>query len=94
MKSTKPRKTLSDDEKKRRANLRSESITNALNRFNAMPDSAYIRLPVVKELFGVSGPTIYRMIKAGNLEPPERIGAKSSGFRVGAIRKALGVNHG
>lgn len=89
---------ISTEERQRRAvqhaKQRAERISQALSRFDSMPGSALVRLPVVKELFGVSGPTIYRMIKAGKLEPPERIGAKSSGFRVSSLRKALEVRHG
>lgn len=83
------RKSLSDTEKIQRAAQRAESISKALARFDALPGSAFVRLPVVKELFGVSAATIYRMVKAGKLAPPERIGEKSSGFRVSEIRKAL-----
>lgn len=87
------RKTLSIEEKQRRAQQRSENVAKALARFDSMPGAALVRLPVVRELFGVSGPTIYRMVKAGKLEPPERIGARSSGFRVSSLRKALEVRH-
>lgn len=90
-------RNLSEEEKKlrseQRAQQRSENVAKALARFDSMPGSALVRLPVVKELFGVSGPTIYRMVKAGKLEPPDRIGARSSGFRVSSLRKALGASH-
>lgn len=73
-----------------RAQQRAKRIQQSLQNFDLMPGSALIRMPMVTQLLGVSAATVYRMVKTGLLEPPERIGARSSGYKVSSIRKVLG----
>jgi len=40
-------------------------IPDALANFDQLPNSAYVRLPVIMALYGVSAPTIWRGIKVG-----------------------------
>ena len=43
-------------------------IHSALRDFDQLPDSAMVRLPIVKALLGVSGATVWRLVKAGKLK--------------------------
>lgn len=56
--------------------------------FDTLPDSAIVRLPVVKSLFSISSPTVWRWSKSGQLPKPVRI-AGITGWQVGALRKTL-----
>ena len=47
-----------------------QHINPALANFDAMPSSAYIRLPVLKALYGVSSATIWRGCKNGTNPNP------------------------
>lgn len=59
--------------------------------FDQLPDAAFVRLPVVRALFGISQPTVWRWIKDGRLPQPHRLGPRVAGFNVGALRRALAV---
>ncbi len=64
-------------------------ILPALKNFDSLPDSAFVRLPVVKALFGGrSSASIYRDVLAGRLPPPTSLGPRCSGWSVGALRNA------
>ena len=56
--------------------------------FNDLPDEAVVRLPVVKSLFAISSPTVWRWSKAGVLPAPVCIGGVTA-WRVGELRKVL-----
>jgi len=56
--------------------------------FDTLPDSALVRLPVVKSLFSISAPTVWRWSKSGQLPKPIRISG-ITGWQVGALRKTL-----
>jgi len=63
-------------------------IPEALANFDAMPDSAYIRLPVMRGLYGVSSASIWRMCKAGTLLP-HKLTPRTTAWNVGQVRAAL-----
>ncbi len=63
----------------------------ALEHFDRLPDSAHVRLPVVCGLRGCSPATVWRHVKAGLIPKPEKIGLNISAWRVGSLRRALGV---
>ena len=44
-----------------------KSIPEALTNFDNLPDSAFIRLPTLKRLYGVSAATIWRGVKNGSI---------------------------
>lgn len=56
--------------------------------FNSMPETGYVRTPVVLALFGISRPTLYRWIKLSRIPAPKTIG-RSSLFQVGQLRACL-----
>lgn len=64
------------------------AILNALVNFDSLPDSAYVRQPVVEKLFACSGATVWRMVKRGKLTP-KKLSERVTGFNVGNVRKAL-----
>lgn len=72
--------------------LRIESTRNippALINFDSMPDSAYIRLPVLKALYGVSSATIWRCVKNQTIPSPVKLTERTTAWNVGQIRAAL-----
>lgn len=67
----------------------SKTIPEALANFDQLPDSAYIRLPVLKRLYGVSSATIWRGVKQGNIPKPNKLSERCTCWNVGLIRAAL-----
>ena len=63
-------------------------VPDSLVTFDFMPDSAYVRLPVVTKLFGVSRATVWRWSKMGKITAT-RLAEKTTGWNVGNLRKVL-----
>ena len=42
--------------------MKSNELPNALVNFDQLPNSAYVRLPVMTNLYGVSATTIWRYV--------------------------------
>ena len=59
-----------------------------MNQFESLPDCAIVRLPMVRQLFGISSPTVWRWSKNGLLPTPIRVSG-ITGWQVGAIKLAL-----
>ena len=59
-----------------------------MSQFDSLPDSALVRLPVVKNLFSISSPTVWRWSKSGRLPAPIRISGITA-WQVGSLRKTL-----
>jgi len=59
-----------------------------MSQFDTLPDSALVRLPVVKKLFSISSPTVWRWSKSGRLPAPIRISGITA-WQVGSLRKTL-----
>ena len=66
-----------------------QNIPLALANFDAMPDSAFIRLPVVKALYGVSNATIWRGVRLGTIPKPSKLSERCTAWNVGQVRAAL-----
>ncbi|RTL41612.1 MAG: transcriptional regulator [Rhodocyclaceae bacterium] len=64
-------------------------IPDALRNFDALPDSAYVRLPVTSALFQISPATTWRWSKAGRIPAPRRLSEGVTAWNVGQLRKAL-----
>lgn len=62
--------------------------SNKMIHFESLPDCAIVRLPMVRQLFGISSPTVWRWSKNGLLPQPIRVSG-ITGWQVGAIKKAL-----
>lgn len=63
---------------------------SALKEFDTLPDSAYVRLPVITALIGVSRATVWRWTREGNLPKSIRISGVTL-WSVGGLRKCLGL---
>jgi len=68
--------------------MNQDTINPALRDADVMPNSAQVRLPVVKGLLGVSGATIWRMVKAGKLKT-YKLTERTTTFNMGEIRELL-----
>lgn len=66
-----------------------KAIPEALANFDAMPDSAYIRLPVMRGLYGVSSASIWRFAKSGKIPPSVKLSERCTAWSVGAIKADL-----
>ncbi len=67
----------------------SQSIPEALAQFEQLPNSSFIRLPVIKRLYGVSAATIWRGVKKGTIPKPSKLTERTTAWNVGQIRAAL-----
>lgn len=64
------------------------NINPALRDFDQLPDSAHVRLPVVKVLLGVSTATIWRLVKNQQLRT-YKLTERTTTFNVGELKKLL-----
>lgn len=69
------------------AEATSADIPAALVQFDKLPNSSYVRLPVVAALFSVSEPTVWRWTKNGRLVA-HKIGPNTTAWNVGELRNA------
>lgn len=65
------------------------TIQAALAQFDDLPDSAYVRQPVVLGLFGCSKATLWRWVKLSRIPSPQKIGSRISAWNVGQLRQTL-----
>lgn len=65
------------------------SIPAALAQFDELPDSAFVRLPVVLGLLGYSRSTLFRNVKSLRVASPRRLGNRISAWNVGELRQSL-----
>lgn len=64
-------------------------IPDALRNFDALPGTAYVRLPVVCALFGIGPATVWRWVKKSALPAPRKLSEAVTAWNVAALRKAL-----
>ena len=64
-------------------------IPDALANFDQLPDSAYIRLPVMIGLYGVSAASIWRGTKQGIIPKAIKLTKRTTAWNVGQVRAAL-----
>ena len=64
-------------------------VPDAFRNFDASPDAANVRLPVVAALFACSPATIWRRVKSGTLPAPRKLSEGVTAWNVGELRKAL-----
>ena len=71
-----------------------ESTFNpALKDADSYPNSAMVRLPVVKGLLGISGATVWRMVKANKLKA-YKLTERTTTFNLGDIRALVAAKAG
>jgi predicted DNA-binding transcriptional regulator AlpA len=61
----------------------------ALSNFDNLPDSAFIRLPVLAALGLGSPATIWRKVKERRLPAPVKLSKQCAAWQVGAIRRHI-----
>lgn len=71
-----------------------KSLPNELISFDAMPNSAYVRLPIVLALYGLSRASVYRGIKNATFPKPIKLSVKCVAWNVGVIRADLAAKAG
>lgn len=64
---------------------------SAFFEFDHLPDSAFVRLPVMVNLYGVSPATIWRGVKSGAIPKPVKLTEGTTAWNVGLVRTALAV---
>jgi predicted DNA-binding transcriptional regulator AlpA len=68
---------------------KTQVIPEALANFDQLPNSAYIRLPVLKRLYGISAASCWRGVKNGTIPKPSKLSERCTAWNVGLIRAAL-----
>ncbi len=72
--------------------LKSETtnaIPEALTNFDQLPNSAYIRLPVLMGLYGISSASCWRGVKNGTIPKPCKLTERTTAWNVGMVRADL-----
>jgi len=64
-------------------------VPYALKYFDQLPDSAFVRRPIVEALLGCSGSTVQRRVQDGLLPAPQKLSPRISGWNVGLLRRTL-----
>ena len=71
----------------------SESINqpkkNIYIDFDSLPNSAHVRLPVLKVLYGVSAATLWRCVKSGHIPQPRKLTPRTTVWSVKDLRDSL-----
>ena len=70
-----------------------QNIAPALRDFSQLPPDALVRLPAVKGLLGISGATVWQMVKAGQLKT-YKITERTTTFQVRELRALLAAKAG
>jgi predicted DNA-binding transcriptional regulator AlpA len=65
------------------------TLPQALSSFDQMPNSSYVRLPIVRALYGVSTATIWRNCSKGLMPSPVKLSQRCTAWNVGLIRADL-----
>lgn len=68
-----------------------QAIPKALVNFDQLPNSAYIRLPVIMSLYGVSAATIWRGVKNSTVPKPAKLSERCTAWNVGLVRADLAL---
>lgn len=69
------------------------AIPAALAHFDALPDAAHVRLPVVAALKGIGPATVWRWVQIGRLPKPHKLGPNTTAWNVGEIRQMQRDDH-
>lgn len=65
-----------------------KALPPELAQFDSLPDSAHVRLPVVRALHGISSPTVWRWVRSGVLPKPVKLGPRITAWCVGDLRRS------
>lgn len=67
----------------------SANIPLELVNWEALPSNSYIRLPIVKVLYGLSSASVWRFAKSGKIPSPIKISERVTAWNVGQIKAHL-----
>lgn len=70
-----------------------DQISAELANFDKLPDAAHVRLETVKQLYGVSAATVWRL-SGKTIPSPRKYSDRVTAWNVGELRAALGVKVG
>ena len=70
------------------------NIPDALANFDQLPDSAYVRLPVMIGLVGISAASIWRGVKNQSIPKPIKLTERTTAWSVRLVRQALASKAG
>jgi predicted DNA-binding transcriptional regulator AlpA len=71
-----------------------QDIPIDLQQFDQLPNSAYIRLPVLKRLYSISAASCWRGVKNGTIPKPIKLTERTTGWNVGLVRADLALKAG
>lgn len=74
---------------KQPANSTRATPPDSLTNFDALPGTAFVRLPTVCALFAIAPATVWRRAKSGALPAPKKIGERVAAWQVAELRAAL-----
>lgn len=57
--------------------------------FDALPDAAHVRLPMVATLYATSPSNVWRWVQEGLIPKPRKLGPQTTVWNVGELRRAL-----
>lgn len=57
--------------------------------FDALPDAAHVRLPMVAILYATSESNVWRWVQDGRIPKPRKLGPQTTVWNVGELRRAL-----
>lgn len=66
-----------------------KTIPDALVNLDLMPNTAFVRLPVVAMAYGYSKATVWRNVKKGKMPKPVKISERCTAWNVGLIKADL-----
>jgi predicted DNA-binding transcriptional regulator AlpA len=66
-----------------------QAIPEGLMHFDQLPNSAFIRLPVLMGLYGISSASCWRGVKNGTIPKPSKLTTRTTAWNVGLIRADL-----
>ena len=64
-------------------------MPSALRDFDSLPNSAFVRQPIVQALFASSAATIWRRVHDGRLPQPRKLSSRITAWNVGELRRVL-----
>jgi len=65
------------------------TVPEALKNFDYLPDSSYVRQPVVEALYACSAASVWRGVAAGRIPKPKKLSPRTTCWNVGELRRAL-----
>ena len=71
--------------------MKQKFISEPLQYFDSLPDSANVRLPVVQALYACSSATVWRNI-GKTIPQPRKLSPRTTSWNVGELRQALAIS--